>query len=281
MPTSKSVTVKIAGGLGNQMFQYAAARALALRRGGEMELDLRFFGSSRRRQFGLDGFAIVATRLVPSRAGFWARLVGAKSTTPVYREPYLHFDPALLDLKLPVRLEGYFQSARYFADCEATIRRELAPAAATDTASLEMARAMRETQAVALHVRRGDYVSNARVNTTQGTCSVAYYQRAMEQLPANATVFVFSDDVAWARANLPAVRQLVFVDGGDRRPPVADLWLMTLAQHHIIANSTFSWWGAWLAQPANGLKIAPARWFADPALDDRDIVPAAWIRLPS
>jgi hypothetical protein len=123
---------------------------------------------------------------------------------------------------------------------------------------------------------------NARANATHGTCSVDYYRDAMGQLPGNGPVFVFSDDIDWARANLPDVRRLVFVgEGGAPRSGLADLWLMTLAQHHLVANSSFSWWGAWLAEPGRGTTFAPARWFADTALDDADMVPPEWIRVPS
>ncbi|MDB5540638.1 MAG: fucT2 [Devosia sp.] len=285
MPDGNTVTVAISGGLGNQMFKYAAARALALRHGGDVGLDVTFYRNSRHRHFELDAFPIIAKRLVPASGGFWKRF-GAKSREPeararVYREPHFRFDPAFLDLALPVVLDGYFQSPRYFESSAEAIRRELTPPPARDSESLAIARAMTERDSAAVHVRRGDYVSKAHVNAIHGTCSIAYYQRAIEQLPGDSTVFVFSDDIAWARANLPAVRRLVFVGDAGPRPGLADLWLMTLAQHHIVANSSFSWWGAWLAAPGNGRKFAPARWFADASLDDRDLVPADWTRVPS
>lgn len=278
MADEKIVTAAISGGLGNQMFQYAAARALALRSGAEVRLDLSFYRRRRHRQFELSAFPIVATEA--AHAGVWARIGGSRPA-PRYREPGHRFDPTLLELAVPVVLEGYFQSARYFEGSAETIRRELAPSAAEDSESLAIAQAMRDANSAALHVRRGDYVSNARANATHGTCSVDYYRRAMEQLPGNGTVFVFSDDIDWARANLPDVRRLVFVGKIAPRSGLADLWLMTLAQHHIVANSSFSWWGAWLAEPGRGTTFAPARWFADTALDDTDMVPSEWVRVPS
>lgn len=280
MADEKIVTVAISGGLGNQMFQYAAARALALRSGAEVRLDLSFYHKRRHRQFELNAFPIVATEAEAARAGFWARVAGSRPT-PRYRESGHRFDPTLLERALPIVLEGYFQSARYFEGSAEAIRRELAPPAAQDSESLAIAQAMRDANSASLHVRRGDYVSNARANATHGTCSVDYYRRAMEQLPGNGPVFVFSDDIDWAQANLPDVRRLVFVGKTAPRSGLADLWLMTLAQHHIVANSSFSWWGAWLAEPGHGTTFAPARWFADTTLDDTDMVPPEWIRVPS
>ena len=94
-------------------------------------------------------------------------------------------------------------------------------------------------------------------------------------------MFVFSDDIAWAKANLPQTRPMTFVGEEAPRSGLADLWLMTLARHHIIANSSFSWWGAWLAQRQDGETIAPARWFADGSYDEKDLLPTNWTRLPA
>jgi hypothetical protein len=288
------VSVRIAGGLGNQMFQYAAARALALRHGVPLELDLSFYDPGRHRSYELDAFALGPHSVVaPPPPGVFPRTRAAlarawrqwrNSRAPrlaVYREPHFHFDPRFAQLVPPVRLVGHFQSARYFEGCEATIRQEFAPPPATDALSRQIAQRM-GSHGVALHLRRGDYVTNPKNAVLFAVCGVDYYTRALALLPAGAEVFVFSDDMAWAREHLPGLpgqRPLVFVDDGSRRSGLADLWLMAQARHHVIANSSLSWWGAWLAAPASGLKIAPARWFVDPAMDDRDLVPAAWTRL--
>jgi hypothetical protein len=100
----------------------------------------------------------------------------------------------------------------------------------------------------------------------------------MERLPTSNPVLVLSDDLPWARENLPAIRPLVFPEAKLDRPGLADLWLMAQATHHIIANSSFSWWGAWLAAKG-GLKIAPRRWFHDPTMNDTDLTPEEWIRI--
>ncbi|MCU0721503.1 MAG: alpha-1,2-fucosyltransferase, partial [Pirellula sp.] len=109
-------------------------------------------------------------------------------------------------------------------------------------------------------------------------CTVDYYQRALDYLPANCSVFVFSDDILWAKQNLNLGKTAVFIGDGTPRSGIEDLKLMSLGHHHVIANSTFSWWGAWLAGPNKGLTIAPARWFVDEAIVDSDLFPDDWIR---
>jgi hypothetical protein len=284
------VSVRIAGGLGNQMFQYAAARALALRHGVPLELDLGFYDAGRHRAYELGAFPLGPHSVLQPPTGAWPRARAALArrwrrwTGPgvaEYREPHVQVDPRFASLQPPVRLVGYFQSARYFDDCEATIRQELAPPPAADALSREIAQRL-GANSVALHVRRGDYVSNPKNAALFAVCGVDYFVRALAHLSETAEVFVFSDDMAWARAHLPAAlapRTLVFVDDGSRRSGLADLWLMAQARHHVIANSSLSWWGAWLAAPSGGLKVAPARWFVDAAMDDRDLVPAGWLRL--
>ena len=283
MNETKTVTVAINGGLGNQMFQYAAARALAERCAAGLVLDLAFYNDPRHRRFELDAFPIAISGVtgdgdnrLARRLSHW---IGRKPDGPVYREPHFHYDPAFETLSAPIRLEGYFPSPRYFARHEAVIRHDLAPPVAVDPESQRLAPLIGAEDATTLHVRRGDYVSRPKINRLMGTCSMAYYEAALARIPAGATVFVFSDDIAWARGHLPQTRPMVFVGEQGPRPGLADLWLMTLARHHIIANSSFSWWGAWLAGRQDGETIAPAKWFAHSAHDDKDLFPPTWTRL--
>jgi hypothetical protein len=274
-----SVTVAITGGLGNQMFQYAAGRALAVRCKAPLVLDLAFYNDRRHRKYELDAFPIAASGVTGNAGNPLARWMARRREGTVYREPHFHYDPAFERLTAPVRLEGYFPSPRYFAGYEDTVRHDLAPPAADDAESRRLAPRIASGDAIALHVRRGDYVSRPKINQLMGTCSVAYYEAALARIPGDGTVFVFSDDIAWAKANLPRTRPTVFVGEASPRAGLADLWLMALARHHIIANSSFSWWGAWLGQRPDGTTIAPARWFADSANDVKDLFPASWIRI--
>lgn len=283
MNETKSVTVAINGGLGNQLFQYAAARALAARCAAVLVLDLTFYNNRRHRRFELDAFPIEISGVIGDGGNrFGKRLsswISRKRDGVVYHEPHFHYDPAFEIVAAPVRLEGYFPSPRYFAGHEAVVRRELTPPAAEDEESHTLAPLIGGGDATSLHVRRGDYVSRPKINQLMGTCSMAYYEAALARIPGNGTVFVFSDDIAWAKAHLPQTRRMIFVGEAPPRSGLADLWLMTLARHHIIANSSFSWWGAWLAQRQDGETIAPARWFANSPHDEKDLLPTNWTRL--
>lgn len=301
----RRVSIRISGGLGNQMFQYAAARALALRTGASLELDLSFYDKGRHRGYELGAFPLAPhdTRAAPAAvlmprarvalSRWWRRLRG----DAFHEEAHFHYDPAFEGLRPPVHLLGHFQSARYFAAVATTIRRELIPPAAADPVSREVAAAIaaanpavaagagpspQRPASAALHVRRGDYVSNPKNAGVFAACGVEYYARALQALPEGSAVFVFSDDIAWAREHLPRLPHLPplqFVGDGSPRAGMADLWLMTRAHHHIIANSSLSWWGAWLAGPIKGLTAAPAHWFVDPAKDTRDLIPNDWLRV--
>ena len=239
------------------MFQYAAARALSLRLGVSLTLDLRFFDRGRHRRYGLDALPLSHHTVLGSQgASRWARLlaplqhVTRRMTSPavaVYREPHFHVDEAFFSLRAPVRLEGHFQSERYFASASAMLREELMPPPADDPLSRDIAHAMAASESAALHVRRGDYLTEPKNRTLFAECGPAYHAAAMALLPADCTVFVFSDDMGWCREHLPRVRPLSFVDNGQPRSAMADLWLMTRARHHVTANSSLSWWGAWLA----------------------------------
>lgn len=286
---TSGVSIRVSGGLGNQMFQYAAARTLAMRLHVPLTLDLGFYDRGRHRGYGLDAFALAPHGQMGFSAGGrlsrMGRQLGAAArrllgqATPEYKEPHFHHDPAFEQLRAPVHLVGHFQSPRYFLAEAATMRLELAPPPADDPLSRNIAEAMTQGDSCALHVRRGDYVSNAKNQALFAACEPAYYAAAMARLPDSCTVYVFSDDMRWAREHLPQDRELVFVDDGQHRSGLADLWLMTQAQHHVIANSSLSWWGAWLANRAPGHTTAPARWFINPVMDDRDLLPEGWTRL--
>jgi hypothetical protein len=290
------VSVRVAGGLGNQMFQYAAARALALRLGVPLTLDLSFYDRRRHRAYGLHALPLAphTERGLPSggRLARWGATLSAAARrlvqpgVAVYREPSSAVDEAFFALQAPVHLVGHFQSARYFESAAERLQQELRPAPAADAFSLSLARRMTAEPSVALHVRRGDYLSNPKNRALFACPGAAYYAAALERLPPGCTVFVFSDDMAWSRAHLAHPgHQFVFVDDGQPRPVLADLWLMQLARHHVIANSSLSWWGAWLAKrgqgqdPAQGLSIAPRQWYVAADHDDRDLVPPGWLRL--
>lgn len=291
------IMVKLMGGLGNQMFQYAAGRRLALRHGVPLALDLSFLEGDQAgntpRRFALEGFAIEALKASPWEVALMtgrggtvletvaARLIGAFSGCSSYRERRFRYDPDLMDLPDNVYLEGYWQSERYFSDVGDTIRRELALKGAPGGKNRELADLIGAVNSVALHVRRGDYVTDPVTNAAHGTCGPDYYHAAVAMLHQkfkDIEFFVFSDDPDWCRTGLRIPFPVHHVDHNGQQPQ-EDLRLMSLCRHHIIANSSFSWWGAWLSTSPDKNVIAPKRWFNDPAIDTGDLIPAGWQRL--
>lgn len=281
MNKKQIVTLGVSGGLGNQLFQYAAARSLAIRCNADLVLDLSFYHSGRHRNFELQQFPIKAVLRDLPKSKFLAavsQLAGSLIPRPQYREKSFNYSREFEQITAPVILDGYFQSYKYFESCTNDIRSELKPPDLNGAYNRRLIEAISSQQSAILHVRRGDYVTNAKAKKMFAECSVDYYRRALDLLPSSCPVFVFSDDIPWAKQNLNIGDSAVFIGDGTPRSGIEDLKLMSLGHHHIIANSTFSWWGAWLAGPRKGLTIAPARWFVDQAIIDSDLFPADWIR---
>jgi len=268
------VIPRILGGLGNQLFCYAAARRLALVNHAELVLD-DVSGFVRdhdyQRHYQLDHFNIPCRKATPyERLEPFSRVRRVLKRKWNQRLPFaqrayiqqqgIDFEPRLLRAKPKgaVYLEGYWQGEDYFKDIESTIRQDLQIKPPTDATNLAMAVQIRDYTSVAVHLRFFDEPQAPGINNAPGD----YYTRAvemMESLAPGAHYFVFSDQPEAARARIPlpdARFTLVSHNRGDENA-YADLWLMTQCQHFIIANSTFSWWGAWLARRAGKQVIAP------------------------
>ena len=289
------VVTRLIGGLGNQLFQYAAGRALAVRHNVPLRLDTQSFEGYRPRFYALDHFKIEASVLSAEERSelrlnrkSWGHLdrfinwVLHLPSLPVVLEKGFEFDSAIFDAPTSCVLAGYWQSPKYFAAIEPQIRSEFTIKDKLDGRNQELARQISESMAVSLHVRRGDYVENALTNRYHGTCSPEYYRSAEQLLRdriGNIRLFVFSDDPDWAEAKLRFVSPVTIVrhNGPDR--DYEDLRLMTLCSHHIIANSTFSWWGAWLCPNQDKVTIAPSDWFKEAKHGADDLIPEDWIRI--
>lgn len=287
------IVLRLCGGLGNQLFQYAAGRRLALQRGAELVFDLGWYHRTPRRDtpraFELDRYA-VRGRKADSAELLWCRLHEGpllRRLTKLprrwkhHRERTEGFDAAVLSLPDGVYLDGYWQSHRYFEDAEASIRGELVPHAPFGERDQEIAASVAEGSAIAVHVRRGDYVTNAAANQTHGLCSPDYYARAFAHLLSRVAAprfFVFSDDASWARQNIQFPGPATFVDHNGPDQAFQDLRLMSLCAHQITANSSFSWWGAWLNPSTDKIVVTPRQWFVNLANDDTRS-PSSWVRV--
>jgi hypothetical protein len=197
-------------------------------------------------------------------------------------ERQLRFDARVLSLPDGVCLFGYWLSEKYFEDVAPLIRAELVVKHAPAGENARLSQRMRETTSVSLHVRRGDYVQDPAVHRIHGTCSPEYYAAAVAHVAARVAdprFFVFSDDIEWARAHLPLPYPAEYVGHNRGARSYEDLRLISHCRHHVIANSGFSWWGAWLGAAPDKIVCAPRRWFADPGYDSADVIPDSWVAL--
>lgn len=261
------------GRLGNNLFQYALGRVLAEKHGVPLVMDASWFNPAGWR-------AVKCLRELPGPAAGRATVVrraslGARALlklsgrhyweyrgVPVLREDERDpsFDPRFLSAPADCMLFGYFQSPLYFAGMEETLRAELAlPEPRREGARAELAAGLGTSNAVAVHVRRGDYAGNPALDL----CGPGYYRAAMARLRESLDrprFFLFSDDPPWCAARL-AADDVTLVPYEPERSPLDDLQLMSLAGHHIIANSSYSWWAAWLGRKPGQRVLMPAEWF--------------------
>lgn len=277
--------VRLQGGLGNQMFQYAFGLALARTSPDELLYDTSSYDSDSHRSPALhfwrtDPPLLRAEHLplLPRRfggAGLWGLLSGRRPLALV-RERRCRFDAKYLAPRRHTYFQGYWQSEKYFTGLRPTLLESFQPIAEVGRDATAWARRIEQTRSLAVHVRRTDYVHLPMMQV----CSTDYYEQAVQRLVsrfAGIEAFVFSDDLPWCRHNLALPCPTRYVAVGAAAPHI-DLWLMTLCKHHVIANSTYSWWGAWLKQTSGGETIAPCPWFADKKLQGSDVVPDAWLR---
>jgi len=305
----KAVFAHLLGGLGNQMFQYAAARAVSVRCRAPLILDISWLASETERQFdlwpfrtgtarpfALSPFCIQAKILQSGRPQsqwvsrfrhfadrlnrrFGARKLGA----PIYRETPFQYDCSVQSLQAPVYMYGHFQSEKYFADCGSVILEDFQIKDPPRPEAQALLDRIKASDAICVHIRRGDYVTDRTVNAFHGLCSIDYYHRGLEDTANRLTqpeCFVFSDDPVWVRQNLKLNLPATIVDIHGPDEAHEDLRLMAACHSYIIANSSLSWWGAWLGRRAGKRVVAPRQWFRAARHDEeRDLVPDGWVRL--
>jgi hypothetical protein len=205
----------------------------------------------------------------------------------ILRQFNVGFVQNIYDHTDPIYLDGFFQTEKYFKDFETEIRNDLKLSTPFSNEAENIIKTInslpeRQTQSVSLHVRRGDYVKDEKTNKAHGTCGPEYYQKALEtivsKIGTNIHVFVFSDDIEWVKDNLPVSFPVTYVSD----PMIKDyeeLILMSKCSHNIIANSSFSWWGAWLNSNPNKIVIAPKKWVRKNAHRFKDIIPDQWTKI--
>ena len=287
------VIVGLSGGLGNQLFQYAAGRSLAAQISAPLVLDLSWFRGQKLRKFSLSSFQIKAAECsqfqwLPSYSQaqisrFSRRFLPRIMGVPVLRETHFHYNEKFSKINGPVYLEGYWQSEFYFKEIRHLLLKDFTLNHYVPNSNLEMLSKINNgCDAICVHVRRGDYISNSSAAKIYGECSPDYFHRGVTKLSNelnNPHCFVFSDDYDWVRSNLKFSVPTTIVDINGQDAPEIDLVLMSNCHHFLIANSSFSWWAAWLAKRANKKIIAPEKWFLNADINTKDLIPSSWQRL--
>ena len=290
------IVARIIGGLGNQMFQYAAGRRLASTHHTVLKLDISEFKDYSLHDYGLSAFNTKELFATPEEVKLFKepesnslkkkfkKLLRRPSKLGIthIREKQYNFDQKILSMPDSVYLDGYWQSEKYFSDIADIIRNEFTVKFPQTGKNLELAHQITSCESVSLHVRRGDYVTDAKTNTIHGTCNLEYYKCCLENLTRKVRhpcFFIFSDDPEWAEKNLKMTHPATFIGHNGPEKNYEDLRLMSQCRHHIIANSSFSWWGAWLGQHQDTIVYAPNRWFNSPSFNTEDLLPEAWTRI--
>lgn len=290
------IIVKLKGGLGNQMFQYSIGRQLAIHYQTTLKLDTGFYNSAKEitdittpRNYQLYNFCLNVAEATEKdlarysqKKNIAGKLTQFFSGAKLLHEPAFIFDPNFIEYGGNCYLEGYWQSEMYFKNISGVIRNDFNFRPSVKEKNAVMAAKINACNSVSIHIRRGDYFTNPQTNQYHGVCSKEYYLSAIERMRQETDYphfFFFSDDIRWVQNNFPVNNQFTIVNANDAANAAGDLYLMSLCRHHIIANSSFSWWGAWLNSYTNKKVIAPAKWFNNPLLDTKTLLPENWITL--
>lgn len=290
------IVTRLIGGLGNQMFQYAVGRCLAEKHDTELRLDITGFENYTLHKYKMNVFNIQerfssdgdVANVLFGKNGFLRKMIFRKfkrtikpNASFVREKQHYHFDPKILEKPDNTYLAGYWQSEKYFKDIKDIIRREFSIKLRPDEKNKETAKQILAQNAVSLHIRRGDYVTDEKTNATLGVCDLAYYSRCIKHIAKsveNPHFFIFSDDPAWVRKNLKTSYPQRIVDHNSPERGYEDLRLMSKCKHHILANSSFSWWGAWLNPNEDKIVLAPKDWLKEYCNTD-DLIPEGWVRI--
>ena len=260
--------------MGNQLFQYATGRALALKNNCSLFLDLSLLNTPdvhTRRMYALGDFCIKATLIDQIHPDPLIKFIKESSSK---------FSELLANEKPPFCLEGYWQCEKYFQNfkknlhSEINFEKEKVHSRFYQNAVSEI----KKSESISIHVRRGDYFSHPTAAAFHGICPTSYYQhgvRMIENSRGNLKKFIFSDDPEWCLQNFSWLSNATVIDS-NHTSPAEDLMLMRQCTHQIIANSSFSWWAAWLSNE-DGITVAPKKWALSDQFDYSDIVPARWI----
>lgn len=289
------VTVLLSGGLGNQMFQYAAAKSLAMRLNTTLSIDLYTFTKKTQatvRPYELDIFNIgnipetfsAKAKFVTKARPFIQKHRSFFQKFSIFTDTYaILYQPVFETIKGNVIMSGYFQNEKYFKNIADNLQQSFSFKNPLDGRNADIAKRIQDKQSVAIHIRRGDYLNtNSKSNFI--ILDKAYYEKAIGYITnriENPEFFIFSEDFDWIKQNLNLENYPVtFIDWNKGRDSYIDMQLMSLCKHNIIANSSFSWWAAWLNSNKEKIVLAPELWFCE---DEKNklldqFYPDGWIK---
>lgn len=291
--SSNKFYARLSGGLGNQLFQYAIARSLALESGSKVSLDISGLcierGSITRRDYELGVFNIKAAvdkkvrGLLYLIAKFIPFLFYLITGMKVIQEKNTKFNPSVMKISPPAYLVGHWQSYKYFEKYASVIREDLNPKARlSQTSRKHFETIVSDPCPVCIHVRRGDYLTNKSAAKFHGVLPKSYYVSAMGlvmNFHENAHFYFFSDDIGWCAREFAGYENATFIPNDLNKASWEDLFLMSKCHHHVIANSSYSWWGAWLGDEITNeqhIVIAPQKWYLEKDGDLSDRFPTHW-----
>ena len=289
------ILVELNGGIGNQMFQYAAAKSLALHHKTTLKLDISpgtdksMPQELKPRQFDLHYFTLqdpiataadLETFASKSTLGRLTEKTKPNHKRSIYREPFFHYDKNFYNTEPDVYLKGLWQSEKYFFSFKNEIRNLFEFRIDTVRAFQDVINQLKNQNSVSIHIRRGDYLAKISLEVL-GLIPLEHYQNAIQLINSKIpgpSFYFFSDDIQWVKENFQ-IPNATFVSGDISKDHIEDLYLMSQCRHNIIANSSFSWWGAWLNNNRRKMVIAPKKWFNKGPKDTQDLLPEEWIKI--
>ena len=286
------IIVNLKGGLGNQMFQYALGKSLSIKYNRILKFDLNFYKENldahvTKRNFELEHFSVKADPATKQDLKFKKsnRVTNffTSNKFKIYND--LNFGGTIESNNSIVYFDGFWQSELFFQDIRNLLLREFTPKISLDADNMFWINSISRCNSISVHIRRGDYITNSSANSFHGVCSIEYYKSAIryiQDIVDNPIFYFFSDDMTWVKENFyNGLQNYNFVEGNIGENSYLDIRLMSFCKHNIVANSTFSWWGAWLNTNVDKVVIAPLMWFSDSDQNSKtkNLIPSSWVRI--
>jgi hypothetical protein len=286
------IIIRLSGGLGNQMFQYAFGRIMSLKNHSLLILDISSYqqqkGENTNRSYQLNKFKYIDNPLLNNRIimifiyTFFKVVSFCRFKMIVKEKNFYSIDKEATNINHSAYFIGFWQSYKYITEFRDIIIKDFSFKNEFNTEIKQIANKITSSESVSVHIRRGDYAYNQKTKSFHGVLSDTYYQSSFNiiaQKLSNPTFYVFSDDIEWVKNNMVIPGKVIYVSK-KTFDEIDEMYLMSICNHNIIANSSFSWWGAWLGTYKAKIVIAPDKWLISNTVEVKDLIPHNWIRIP-